>query len=56
MSVVSFCKRPSSLPVADEKRVYKAIPTIVSTEASTIVKCRNGNNDDGNGPEIPEKK
>ena len=56
MSVVSFCKRPSSLPVADEKHVYKAIPTIVSTEASTIVKCRNGNNDDGNGPEIPGKK
>ena len=52
MSVVSFCKRPSSLPVADEKRVYKTIPAIVSTEASTIVKCRNGNNDDG--PEIPE--
>jgi hypothetical protein len=26
------------------------------TEASTIVKCRNGNNDDGNGPEIPEIK
>jgi hypothetical protein len=29
MSVVSFCKRPSSLPVADEKRVYKTIPAIV---------------------------
>ena len=56
MSMVSFCKRPSSLPVADEKRVYKAIPTIVSTEASAIVKCRNRNNDDGKGPEIPEIK
>ena len=56
MSVVSFCKRRSSLPVAGEKRVYKTIPTIISTEASAIVKCRNGNNDDGNGPEIPEKK
>ena len=54
--MVSFRKRPSSLPVADEKRVYKTIPAIVSTEASTIVKCRNGNNDDGNGPEIPEIK
>ena len=56
MFVVSFCKMPSSLPVADEKRIYKTIPTIVSTEASAIVKCRNGNNDDGNGPEIPEIK
>ena len=56
MSVVSFCKRPSSLPVADEKRVYKTIPAIVSTEASAIVKCTNGNNDDDNGPEIPEIK
>ena len=56
MSVVSFCKRPSSLPVADEKHVYKTIPAIVSTEASAIVKCRNRNNDDGNGPEIPEIK
>jgi hypothetical protein len=44
------------LPVADEKHLYKAIPIIVSTEASTIVKCRNGNNDDGNGPEILEIK
>ena len=44
------------LPVADEKLVYKTIPAIVSTEASTIVECRNGNNDDGNGPEIPEIK
>ena len=26
------------------------------TEASTIVKCRNGNKDDRNGPEIPEIK
>jgi hypothetical protein len=26
-----------SLPVADEKRVYKTIPAIVSTEASAIV-------------------
>ena len=42
------------LPVADEKCVYKTIPAIISTEASTIVKCRNGNNDDG--PEIPEIK
>ena len=33
----SLCKRPSSLPVADEKRVYKTIPAIVSTEASAIV-------------------
>ena len=54
MSVVSFCKRPSSLPVADEKRVYKTIPAMASTEASATLKCRNGNNDDGNGPEIPE--
>jgi len=51
MSVVSFCNRPSSLSVADENRVYKTIPV----EASATVKCRNGNNDDGNGPEIPEK-
>jgi hypothetical protein len=33
--------------------LYKTIPAIVSTEASTIVKCRNGNNDDRNEPEIP---
>ena len=44
------------LPVADEKCVYKTIPSIISTEVSTIVKCRNGNNDDGNGLEIPELK
>ena len=56
MSVVFFCKRPSSLPVADEKRVYKTIPAIISTEVSAIVKYRNGNNDDDNGPEIPEIK
>ena len=28
----------------------------IPTETSTIVKCRNGNNDDGNGLEIPEIK
>ena len=51
-SVVSFRKRPSSLPVVDEKRVYKTIPTIVSIEASGYSK----NKDDGNGPKIPEIK
>ena len=56
MSVVSFCKRPSSLPEADEKHVYKTIPAIVSTEALAIVRCRNVNNDDDNRPEIPEIK
>ena len=43
------------LPVADEKRVYKTIPTIVSAEASAIVKCRNGNNDDETDPKFGEK-
>ena len=55
MSMVSFCKRRSSLPVADEKRVYKTIPTIVSAEASAIVKCRNGNNDDETDPKFRRK-
>ena len=48
--------RGHRLPVADEKRVYKTIPAMASTEASATVKCRNGNNDDRNGPEIPEIK
>ena len=52
----SLFVRGHRLPVADEKRVYKTISTIVSTEASAIVKCRNRNDVDGNGPEIPEKK
>ena len=55
-SVVSFRKRPSSLPVADEKRVYKTIPAIVSTEASGYSKIQKRNNDNGNGLEIPEIK
>jgi hypothetical protein len=52
----SLFVRGHRLPVADEKRVYKTIPAMASTEASATVKCRNGNNDDRNGPEIPEIK
>jgi hypothetical protein len=52
----SLFVRGHHLPVVDEKRVYKTIPAMASTEASATVKCRNGNNDDGNGPEISEIK
>ena len=55
-SVVSFRKRPSSLPVAGKKRVYKTIPQSYQQNLPVIVICRNGNNDDGNELEIPEKK
>jgi len=40
MSVVSFCKRPSSLPVADEKRVYRTIPAIESNPGPATNSCR----------------